>query len=43
MTAPDHPYKGERINDALDHPGFLTIISTMLDRREYYTYDVLPA
>ncbi|MCX5372660.1 tyrosinase family protein [Streptomyces sp. NBC_00015] len=43
MTAPEYPYNGERINDALDNPGFLTIISTMLDRREYYTYDVLPA
>ncbi|MEU2074968.1 tyrosinase family protein [Streptomyces sp. NPDC013489] len=35
-------YNGERISDALDNPGFSTSIGTMLDRREYYTYDVLP-
>ncbi|MGW2769776.1 tyrosinase family protein [Streptomyces sp. NPDC001275] len=42
MTAPEYPYQGERINDALDNPGFSTSIGTMLDRREYYTYDAMP-
>ncbi|WP_445032501.1 hypothetical protein [Streptomyces sp. SAS_275] len=43
MTAPADPYWGERINDALDNPGFSTSIGIMLDRREYYTYDALPS
>ncbi|MFD9242480.1 tyrosinase family protein [Streptomyces sp. NPDC059556] len=40
-TASDY-YSGERIDDALDNAGFSTSIRTMLDRREYYAYDVLP-
>ncbi|MFE6828375.1 tyrosinase family protein [Streptomyces sp. NPDC057690] len=42
MTAPADPYNGERIDDLLDNPNFWTVLRTMLDRSEYYTYDELP-